>query len=122
MDDVKAKRLTKKEREELLKLKEILDNSPNAKKVLEALVDNQNPELYDVVHKTITPHLEKARMMGVQIGWNGALITLEGQCRQCETKEEILELLRNKKKETLEKLNLKDFDDDNDDDKNEVNE
>lgn len=118
---VETKRLTKKEREELLKLKEIVDNSPNAKKALEALVDNQNPELYDVVRKTIQPHLEKARMVGVQIGWNGALITLEGQCRQCETKEEILELLRNKKKETLDKLKLKDFDDDNDDE-NEVNE
>ena len=116
-----TKRLTKKEREELLKLKEIVDNVPNAKKVLEALADNQNPELNDVVRKTIQPHLEKARMMGVQIGWNGALITLEGQCRQCETKEEILELLKSKKKETLEKLNLKDFDDDNDEE-NEVNE
>ena len=78
-----TKRLTKKEREELLKLKEIVDNVPNAKKVLEALVENQNSELNDVVRKTIQPHLEKARMMGVQIGWNGALITLEGQCRQC---------------------------------------
>ena len=37
------------------------------------------------------------------------------------TKEEILELLKNKKKETLEKLNLKDFDD-NDNEENEVNE
>ena len=115
-----TKRLTKKERGKLLKLNELVDNVPKAKKVLEALVDNQNPELNDVVRKTIQPHLEKARMMGVQIGWNGALITLEGQCRQCETKEEILELLRNKKKETLEKLNLKDFDDDNEE--NEVNE
>ena len=52
-----TKRLTKKEREELLKLKEIIDNVPNAKKVLEALVDNQNPELNDVVRKTIQPHL-----------------------------------------------------------------
>ena len=116
-----TKRLTKKEREELLKLKEIVDNVPNAKKVLEALVENQNSELNDVVRKTIQPHLEKARMMGVQIGWNGALITLEGQCRQCATKEEILELLKSKKKETLEKLNLKDFDD-NDNEENEVNE
>lgn len=116
-----TKRLTKKEREELLRLKEVIDGNPNAKKVLEALVDNQNPELYDVVRKTIQPHLEKARMMGVQIGWNGALITLEGQCRQCETKEEILELLRNKKKEVLDKLNLKDFDEENNEE-NEVNE
>ena len=30
-----TKRLTKKEREELLKLKEIIDNVPNAKKVLD---------------------------------------------------------------------------------------
>ena len=57
-------------------------------------------------------------MIGVQIGWNGALMSLEGECEKCKDKEEILELLRKKKKETLDKLKMKDFDNN----ENEVNE
>ena len=43
---------------------------------------------------------------------------IEGECEKCKDKEEILELLRKKKKETLDKLKMKDFDNN----ENEVNE
>ena len=45
-------------------------------------------------------------------------MSLESECEKCKDKEEILELLRKKKKETLDKLKMKDFDNN----ENEVNE
>ena len=113
-----TKRETKQEKAERLMLKQFLDTYPNAKAAMKALTEKQNPELHDIVVNAIKPQLEKARMIGVQIGWNGALMSLEGECERCKDKEEILELLRKKKKETLDKLKMKDFDNN----ENEVNE
>lgn len=113
-----TKRETKQEKAERLMLKQFLETYPNAKAVMKALTEKQNPELHDIVVNAIKPQLEKARMIGVQIGWNGALMSLEGECEKCKGKEEILELLRKKKKETLDKLKMKDFDNN----ENEVNE
>ena len=113
-----TKRETKQEKAERLMLKQFLETYPNAKAVMKALTEKQNPELHDIVVNAIKPQLEKARMIGVQIGWNGALMNLEGECEKCKDKEEILELLRKKKKETLDKLKMKDFDNN----ENEVNE
>lgn len=103
-------RETKQEKAERLMLKQFLENYPNAKAVMKALTEKQNPELHDIVVNAVKPQLEKARMIGVQIGWNGALMSLERECAECKDKEEILELLRRKKKETLDKLKMKDFD------------
>ena len=113
-----TKRETKQEKAERLMLKQFLETYPNAKAVMKALTEKQNPELHDIVVNAIKPQLEKARMIGVQIGWNGALMSLEGEYEKCKDKEEILELLRKKKKETLDKLKTKDFDNN----ENEVNE
>ena len=113
-----TKRETKQEKAERLMLKQFLETYPNAKAVMKALTEKQNPELHDIVVNAIKPQLEKARMIGVQIGWNRALMSLESECEKCKDKEEILELLRKKKKETLDKLKMKDFDND----ENEVNE
>lgn len=109
-------RETKQEKAERLMLKQFLDNYPNAKAVMKALTEKQNPELHDIIVNAVKPQLEKARMIGVQIGWNGALMSLERECAECKDKEEILELLRKKKKKTLDKLKMKDLDN------NEVNE
>ena len=113
-----TKRETKQEKAERLMLKQFLETYPNAKAVMKALTEKQNPELHDIVVNAIKPQLEKERMIGVQIGCNGALMSLEGECEKCTDKEEILELLRKKKKETLDKLKMKDFDNN----ENEVNE
>ena len=113
-----TKRETKQEKAERLMLKQFLETYPNAKAVMKALTEKQNPELHDIIVNAIKPQLEKARMIGVQIGWNVALMSLEGECEKCKDKEEILELLRKKKKETLDKLKMKDFDNN----ENEVNE
>lgn len=113
-----TKRETKQEKAERLMLKQFLDTYPNAKAAMKALTEKQNPELHDIVVNAVKPQLEKAKMIGVQIGWNGALMSLERECAECKDKEEILELLRKKKKETLDKLKMKDFDNN----ENEVNE
>ena len=50
-----TKRETKQEKAERLMLKQFLETYPNAKAVMKALTEKQNPELHDIVVNAIKP-------------------------------------------------------------------
>ena len=68
--------MTKAQREkaERLMLKQILDTNPKIKTFIDALIDKPNVETQDIIQPIIEEELKKARMIGVEIGFQGAMI------------------------------------------------
>lgn len=107
--------MTKAQREkaERLMLKYILDNKPKYKEIMDVLIDNPNKELKDIIQPVIEEELKKARMIGVNIGFQGAMIQAYEKIKDMQDIEEIKACLRNEAESIRERMGLKPVFDDN---------
>ena len=101
--------ITKKQREaaERAMLKHLIDTKPKYKATLDALIDNPNPELKDIIQPIIESELKKARMIGVNIGWQGAMIQAYEKIKDMNNVDEIKTCLKNEADEVRKRMGLK---------------
>ena len=88
-------------------LKHILDTKPEYKKILDALIDNPNKEIKDAIQPIIEEELKKTRMIGVNIGFQGAIIQLYEKVKDMQTIDEIKACLRAEANAVRERMGLK---------------
>lgn len=87
-------------------LKHLIDTQPKYKATLDALIDNPNPELKDIIQPVIEEELKKARMIGTQIGWTSAWLRAYEEVKDMDDAEQIKARLREKVDEIREKMGL----------------
>lgn len=107
--------MTKAQREkaERLMLKQILDTNPKLKQVIDGLIDKPNVETKDIVQPIIEEELKKARMIGVNIGFQGAMLQAYQKIKNMQTVDEIKVCLRDEADAVRKRIGLKSaFDDD----------
>ena len=107
--------MTKAQREkaERLMLKHLIDNKPKYKEIMDALIDNPDKELKDVIQPVIEEELKKSRTTGIQIGWQAAFIQAYEKVKDMETADEIKSCLRGEADAIRERMGLKSaFDED----------
>lgn len=107
--------MTKRQREasERAMLKHILDTKPKYKEIMDALIDNPNVELNDAIQPVIEEELKKARMIGVNIGFQGAMLQAYEKVKDMQSADEIKACLRTEADAVRERMGLKSaFDDD----------
>ena len=107
--------MTKAQREkaERLMLKHLIDNKPKYKEIMDALIDNPDKELKDIIQPVIEEELKKARMIGVEIGFQGAMIQAYEKIKNMETADEIKACLRAEANAVRERMGLKSAFDEN---------
>lgn len=88
-------------------LKHLIDTKPKYKEIMDALIDNPNKELKDVIQPVIEEELKKARMIGVEIGWQGAMIQAHEKIKDMQDADEIKACLRNEAESIRERMGLK---------------
>ena len=101
--------MTKAQREkaERLMLKHLIDTKPKYKEIMDALIENPNKELNNVVEPVIEEELKKARMIGVNIGFQGAMIQAYEKVKNMESVDEIKACLKGEADKIREKMGLK---------------
>lgn len=104
--------MNKRQREaaERAMLKHMLDTKPDYKKIIDALIDNPNKELKDVIQPVIEEELKKARMIGVNIGFQGAMIQAYEKVKNMNSVDEIKVCLKSEADKIREKMGLKSLD------------
>lgn len=104
--------MTKAQREkaERLMLKHLIDNKPKYKEIMDALIDNPNKELKDIIQPVIEEELKKARMIGVNIGFQGAMIQAYEKIKDMNSVEEIKACLKDEADKIRERMGLKSLD------------
>lgn len=106
-----------REKQERLMLKQMLDTNPKLKQVIDALIDNPSPDIKDVITPVIQQELEKARMIGVNIGFQGAMLQAYQKVKDMQTVDEIKACLREEADAIRERMGLKSaFDEDGNED------
>lgn len=88
-------------------LKHLIDTKPKYKEIMDALIDNPDKELKDVIQPVIEEELKKARMIGVEIGWQGAMIQAHEKIKDMQDVEEVKACLRNEAESIRERMGLK---------------
>lgn len=102
--------LEKLERE---KLKQLLDDNPKLKEVIDNLIENKNPEVVDVVKPAVEQALRKELITGVKIGWQSAFIQAYEKIKNMQSVNEIKTCLRSEADAVRKYMGLKSaFDDD----------
>ena len=107
--------INKRQREaaERAMLKHMLDTKPKYKEIMDALIDNPDKELKDIVQPIIEEELKKARMIGVNIGFQGAMIQAYEKVKDMQSVDEIKACLRSEADAVRERMGLKSaFDED----------
>lgn len=101
--------MTKAQREkaERLMLKHLIDNKPKYKEIMDALIDNPNKDVKSIVQPIIQEELKKARMIGVNIGFQGAMIQAYEKVKDMQTIDEIKDCLRAEADSVRERMGLK---------------
>ena len=104
--------INKRQREaaERAMLKHMLDTKPKYKEIMDALIDNPDKELKDVIQPVIEEELKKARMIGVNIGWQGAMIQAYEKIKNMDSVDEIKTCLKDEANKIREKMGLKSLD------------
>lgn len=97
-------------------LKHILDSKPEYKKIMDGLIDNPDKKLQDVIQPVIEEELKKARMTGIQIGWQTAFIQAYEKVKDMQDIEEIKACLKDEVDKVRDRLGLKPIDETIDDD------
>ena len=79
--------INKRQREaaERAMLKHILDTKPKYKEIMDALIDNPDKELKDVIQPVVEEALKKERMIGIKIGWQAAMIQAHEKIKDMKT-------------------------------------
>lgn len=94
-------------------LKHLLDTKPKYKEIMDALIDNPDKELKDIIQPVIEEELKKARMIGVNIGFQGAMLQAYEKIKDMQSVDEIKACLRAEADAVRERMGLKSaFDDD----------
>ena len=94
-------------------LKHLLDTKPKYKEIMDALIDNPDKELKDVIQPVIEEELKKARMIGVNIGFQGAMLQVYQKIKDMQTVDEVKACLRRETDEVRKRMGLKSaFDED----------
>lgn len=88
-------------------LKHILDTKPKYKEIMDALIDNPNVELNDAIQPVIEEELKKARMIGVNIGFQGAMLQAYEKVKDMQSTDEIKACLKDEANKIREKMGLK---------------
>lgn len=102
-----------REKQERLMLKHLLDTKPKYKEIMDALIDNPDKELKDIIQPVIEEELKKARMIGVNIGFQGAMLQAYEKIKDMQSVDEIKACLRAEADAVRERMGLKSaFDDD----------
>ena len=107
--------MTKAQREksERLMLKQMLNNSPKLKQVIDGLIECPSPELKDMIQPIIEEKLKESRSIGVNIGWQAAFIQAYEKVKDMQTADEIKACLRSEADAIRERMGLKSaFDED----------
>lgn len=101
--------MNKRQREaaERAMLKHILDTKPKYKEIMDALIDNPNVELNDAIQPVIEEELKKARMIGVNIGFQGAMLQAYEKVKDMDSVDEIKACLKDEANKIREKMGLK---------------
>lgn len=94
-------------------LKHILDTKPKYKEIMDALIDNPNKELKDIIQPVIEDQLKASRGIGVNIGWTSAWLRAYEEVKNMDNAEQIKTRLREKADEIREKMGLKSAFDEN---------
>lgn len=104
--------MTKRQREAARRaqLQHTLDTHPEYIKIMDALIDNPNKELKDAIQPVIEDELTKARMIGVNIGFQGAMIQAYEKIKNMNSVDEIKACLKNEANKIREKMGLKSLD------------
>ena len=94
-------------------LKQMLDNSPKLKQVIDGLIECPSPELKDMIQPIVEEKLKESRSIGVNIGWQAAFIQAYEKIKDIQTADEIKTCLRAEANKIREKMGLKSaFDED----------
>ena len=107
--------INKRQREaaERAMLKHMLDTKPKYKEIMDALIDKPNVELNDAIQPVIEEELKKASMIGVNIGFQSAMIQAYEKVKDMQTIDEIKACLRAEADSVRERMGLKSaFDED----------
>lgn len=91
-------------------LKHMLNSKPKYKEIMDALIDNPDKELRDVIQPVIEEELKKARMVGVNIGFQGAMIQAYEKIKNMDSMDEIKACLKDEADKIREKMGLKSLD------------
>lgn len=91
-------------------LKYILDSKPEYKKIMDGLIDSPDKKLQDVIQPVIEEELKKARMIGVNIGWQTAFIQAYEKVKNMQDIEEIKACLKDEADKVRDRLGLKPHD------------
>ena len=107
--------MTKAQREKAqrLMLKHLIDTKPKYKEIMDALIDNPDKELKDIIQPIIEEELKKARMIGVEIGFQGAMIQAYQKIKDMQTVDEIKACLRDEADAVRKRMGLKSAFDEN---------
>lgn len=107
--------INKRQREaaERAMLKHMLDTKPKYKEIMDALIDNPNKELKDIIQPVIEDQLKTVRAIGVNIGWQSAWLRAYDKVKDMEHPGEIKACLRAEADAIRERMGLKSaFDED----------
>lgn len=106
---LEARIINKRQREaaERAMLKHMLDTKPKYKEIMDALIDNPNKELKDIIQPIIEDQLKTARAIGVEIGWQSAWLRAYDKVKDMEHPEEIKACLRAEADAIRERMGLK---------------
>lgn len=85
----------------------MLDTKPKYKKIMDALIDNPNKELKDVIQPVIEDQLKASRAIGVNIGWQAAFIQAYDKVKDMQTVDEVKTCLRAEADAVRERMGLK---------------
>lgn len=88
-------------------LKHILDTKPKYKEIMDALIDNPNKELKDIIQPIIEDQLKTARAIGVNIGWQSAWLRAYEKIKDMGHPGEIKACLRAEADAIRERIGLK---------------
>lgn len=77
---------------------------------MDALIDNPNVELNDAIQPVIEEELKKARMIGVNIGFQGAMLQAYEKVKDMQSADEIKACLKDEANKIREKMGLKSLD------------
>lgn len=88
-------------------LKHMLDTNPKYKEIMDALIDNPNKELKDVIQPVIEDQLKASRAIGVNIGWKSAFIQAYEKVKDMQSLDEVKVCLRNEADVVRERMGLK---------------
>lgn len=91
-------------------LKHLIDTKPKYKEIMDALIDNPNKELNDAIQPVIEEELKKARMIGVNIGFQGAMLQAYEKIKDMQSADEIKTCLKDEANKIREKMGLKSLD------------